>query len=86
VEVREPGSSLSHRFISLSKAANYLGLTEKALRKRVERREIPFRRAGRKLVFDLLELDQWFENLPGTTLQEAKARYAEPARGSARDR
>jgi excisionase family DNA binding protein len=84
--VREPASSLSHRFVSLSKAANYLGLTEKALRKRVERREIPFRRAGRKLVFDLLELDQWFANLPGTTLQEAMVRYAGAAMGSTRDR
>ena len=84
--MREPVSSLSHRFISLSTAANYLGLTEKALRKRVERREIPFRRVGRKLVFDLLELDQWFATLPGTTLQEAIDRYADATRGSARDR
>lgn len=84
--MRESGSALSHRFVSLRQAANHLGLTEKALRKRVERREIPFRRAGRKLVFDLFELDQWFANLPGTTLQEATDRYAEAARGSARDR
>ena len=60
-----------------------LALTEKALRQRVERRGVPCQWAGRKLVFDLRELDQWCATLPGTTLQEAMDRSAGAARGTA---
>jgi len=51
-------------------------MTEKGLRKLVERRKIPFRRQGRRLLFDLHELDVWFESLPGVTLEEALGRAA----------
>jgi excisionase family DNA binding protein len=62
------------RYVALSEAAAYLGRTEKALRKLVERRAIPFRRAGRRLIFDLVELDRWVEGLPGVGLDEAMNR------------
>ena len=64
----------SRRFVSLREAAIYLGRTEKALRKLVERRAVPFRRAGKRLVFDLAELDRWVASLPGVALAEAVER------------
>jgi hypothetical protein len=64
-------SAPGRRYGSLREAAIYTGHTDKALRKRVERGEIPVRRAGRKLIFDFILLDQWVANLPGTTLEEA---------------
>jgi excisionase family DNA binding protein len=64
-------NSLDRRYVTLAEAAVYLGRTQKALRKLVERRAVPFRRAGRRLVFDLHELDQWVGRLPGVALEEA---------------
>ena len=74
------------RYAELSEAASYLGKTPKALRKLVERRAVPFRRAGKRLVFDLAELDRWVAGLPGVTLEEALDQYVEqvPRNGDAR--
>lgn len=70
-------NSLDRRYVTLAEAAVYLGRTQKALRKLVERRAVPFRRAGRRLVFDLHELDQWVGRLPGVALDEALDRCAD---------
>ena len=64
----------SCRYAPLREAAVYLGRTEKALRKLVERRAVPFRRAGKRLVFDIEELDKWVASLPGVGLAEAVER------------
>jgi len=64
-------NSPSRRYVSLPEAASYLGKTEKALRKLIERRAVPFRKAGKRLVFDVVELDCWVASLPGVTLDEA---------------
>ena len=67
-----PSTSASGcRYVALREAAVYLGCTEKALRKLVERRSVPFRRAGRRLIFDLAELDDWVGRLPGVAVEEA---------------
>jgi hypothetical protein len=55
----------------LRDVAIYIGRTNKAAEKMVERRQIPFRRMNRRLVFDFSEIDQWLASLPGTTLEEA---------------
>src|SRR5262245_29706790 len=76
-------SVTSRRYGSLEEAAMYLGKTKKAMQKLVERRQIPFRRASKRLIFDFYELDQWVASLPGTTLQEAMDRCIGAAEGCA---
>ncbi len=46
------------RYLTLRDAAAYLSLTEKALRHRVDRREVPFCRLGKSLRFDRQALDR----------------------------
>jgi hypothetical protein len=69
--VGRAGSFTSRRYGSLPEVAIYIGRTNKAVEKLVERRQIPFKRMNRRLVFDFSEIDQWFAGLPGTTLEEA---------------
>ncbi len=66
--------TISGRYGGLAEAAAYLGKTDKAVRKLVERRAVPFRRAGKRLVFDLEELDLWVASLPGVAVEEAVTR------------
>jgi hypothetical protein len=73
----------NRRYGSLEEAAIYLGKTKKAVQKLVERRQIPCRRASKRLIFDFYELDQWVASLPGTTLQEAMDRCTGAAEGCA---
>ena len=65
---------MDERLLSLKQAAIYLGKSEKALYKSAERREVPFRRWGRKLVFDRHELDAFIKALPGLSLEEVLER------------
>jgi hypothetical protein len=69
VEKRSPG-----RYGSLPATAAHLNVTEKGLRKLVERRAIPFRKRGNRLIFDLQEIDAWVRSLPGVSLDEALTR------------
>jgi hypothetical protein len=52
-------------------AAALIGVTEKLIRSRVERRCIPFRRLGGRVVFLRDELTAYQQNLPGCSLDEA---------------
>lgn len=48
------------RLVDAAEAAAYLGLTEVALRSKVQRREVPFVRVSkRQLRFDVRQLDEW---------------------------
>jgi hypothetical protein len=49
-------------------------MTEGAVYAAVARRQIPFRRLGRKLVFDAVELDAYMHGLEGVDVSEAVAR------------
>lgn len=69
-------SPMRRRYAELAEAAIYLGKSQKALRKLVERRAVPFRRAGTRLVFDLEELDMSMADLPGVGLERAVAASA----------
>jgi excisionase family DNA binding protein len=51
------GDLSARRYFATKEAAEYLGTTPAALRKRVERGEIPYIRDGRRLRFDRLDLD-----------------------------
>lgn len=50
---------LPDRLLDVEGAAEFLGLTEKAVRRRVERDVIPYRKVGRLLRFDPHELYEW---------------------------
>ncbi len=49
-------------------------MTEGAVYAAAARRQIPFRRQGRKLVFDAIELDAYMHGLEGVDVTEAVAR------------
>jgi excisionase family DNA binding protein len=72
--VSRSANTPGRRYMSFKEAAHYLGHTDKALRKLVERRAVPFRRRGSRLIFDAVELDAWVKSLPGVTLSEALER------------
>ncbi|MDA2928477.1 helix-turn-helix domain-containing protein [Acidobacteria bacterium AH-259-O06] len=57
--------------MDLKKAARFLDKTEKALRACVDRRTVPFRRIGSRIYFSKDELDEWWEQLEGVSVQEA---------------
>jgi excisionase family DNA binding protein len=84
--VGRPVSSPSRRYGTLPEVAFYLGKTNKAVEKLVERRQIPFRRVQRRLIFDFAEIDQWLASLPGTTLKEALDRCTGASKEGVRGR
>jgi excisionase family DNA binding protein len=60
--------------LDVSSAATLLGQSEKWIRKRVERRQIPFRKVGARVLFATQDLQNFLKALPGTTVQEALER------------
>jgi len=48
---------MQKRYLTLKEAAQYLGLSESYLYKATAKKEIPFIRLGRKLIFDIRKLD-----------------------------
>jgi excisionase family DNA binding protein len=54
-------------------AAEYFGGSQLAVRKRVERKTIPFRRIGGRIVFSRRELSEWWAALEGCSVSEAVA-------------
>lgn len=65
---------IERRYLDVKSTARYLGATTNAIYAAVARRQIPYRRFGRKLVFDRLELDVYVKALDGVTVEEAIAR------------
>jgi len=49
----------------------------KAVEKMVERRLLPFRKHGKRIIFSRSELTEFFDKLPGVTLEEAERRVEE---------
>jgi excisionase family DNA binding protein len=66
--------NMSERLMNVSETAALLGRTENAIRRLVERRKIPFRRSGRRILFIERELLAVIEELPGLTLEEVRDR------------
>lgn len=60
--------------LTIREVAAQLGLTEKALRQRIARREFPSRRWGRRLLILATDVDAFLNGLPGTSAEEAAAR------------
>lgn len=56
--------------LDVAACAALLGMTEKAIRLRVDRRQLPFRRFGRRIIFLRSELLRYLDTLPGCRPQE----------------
>ena len=67
-------------WLDVKNAARLLGLTEKAVRARVARRQVPFRRLGGRVLFNRHELGQWLEKLDGCGVGEALTNASEGGR------
>ena len=58
--------------LSVVEAANLSGMTEKAIRQRIARRTLPFRKLGGRIIFFKNELEEFLRDLPGCSVEEAK--------------
>jgi hypothetical protein len=71
------------QILDVAGAAQLLGVSEKAIRARVARGLLPYRRWGGRVVFLADELAEYLRRLPGVTLDEAvrngAQRVGEPA-------
>jgi predicted DNA-binding transcriptional regulator AlpA len=59
--------------LDVRSTAAKIGGTEKRVRNLVERRQIPFRRLGGRVIFLRHEIDEWLHCLPGCSVTEAQA-------------
>lgn len=50
------------------------GFTKWGLYNMVRRRQIPYRKRGKRILFIRAELTQWVQNLPGVNIEEALRR------------
>jgi len=66
--------SVAPRYLDVEAAADYLGTTATALYKSAQRRLVPCRKKGKRLVFDRVELDDYMHALEGVEVAEAVAR------------
>jgi hypothetical protein len=63
--------------LDVRSGAAFVGISEKAIRGRVERRLIPFRRMSGRIIFLRSELESWLNSLEGCPLEEALANVKE---------
>ena len=64
-------------YMTIDGVAELLGKKRKAVEKLVERRMLPFRKHGKRIIFCRTELATFFDKLPGVTLAEAERRVEE---------
>ncbi len=57
--------------LDVSMSAEFLGWTEKTVRARVARRQVPFRKFGGRIIFLREELEKFMQVLPGCGVEEA---------------
>jgi excisionase family DNA binding protein len=53
--------AITPRLLTVAQAAVYLGMTERALRTCVQRRQVPIVKRGRAVSFDVRQLDAWID-------------------------
>ena len=66
--------TIKERLLGVEGAAEMLGRSENAVRRMVERRQIPFRKSGRRVLFLESELRAFIDALPGVSLEEVRQR------------
>ena len=62
------------RLLDVPETAAMLGRSENAVRRMVERRQIPYRKSGRRVLFLESELREFIEALPGFSLEDLRER------------
>ena len=62
------------RLLDVPETAAMLGRSENAVRRMVERRQIPYRKSGRRVLFLESELRAFIEALPGLSLEDLRER------------
>jgi excisionase family DNA binding protein len=65
---------MRNRLLDVPETAAMLGRSENAIRRMVERRQIPYRKSGRRVLFLESELKAFIEALPGLPLEDLRAR------------
>jgi hypothetical protein len=63
---------ISGQILDIHAASEMFGGTPGFWRSRIERRDVPFHRLGGRIVFIRSELERFFTELPGCSLEEAK--------------
>ena len=66
--------SMREKLLGVEEAAEMLGRSENAVRRMVERRQLPFRKSGRRVLFLESELRAFIETLPGLSLEDLRER------------
>jgi excisionase family DNA binding protein len=64
-------ATVDRRFFGVGETAQILGITQRAVRKRIARGELPFRRWGKRVLIPARELEVFMEGLPGRNATEA---------------
>ena len=59
--------------ISVKKGAEWMGTTEKCLRRRIDRGLVPHKKVGRSILLWKSELEEWRQQLPGCDVETALA-------------
>ena len=57
--------------MTVERAAAWLGITPKCLRRRKDRGLVPYRTVGRSIIFWKSDLEQWRQGLDGVSVEEA---------------
>jgi excisionase family DNA binding protein len=70
-----------NKSLTIAEAARPLGLTEKAVRQRILRGQLPYRKLGMRILIPSNELDQFLAALPGRTVEEAITQLREAGVG-----
>lgn len=61
------------KLLTVEQTAVELGLTPKAVRQRIARGHLPFRKLGKRVLIPAVELEKFLAALPGRTANEAVA-------------
>ena len=74
---------INGELLDVTAVAGWLGVSEDMIRARVARQLIPYRKWGGRIIFRRSEVDRYFEQLEGVSVEEAltneKARRGEAA-------
>ena len=62
-------------YVNLKEAAALSGLTTDALYRKIARRQLPYRKFGRRVLFKKSELLAFLDNLPGPRVEDVRRRW-----------
>ena len=65
------------KHLTIAQTAAELGLTPKAVRQRIARGQLPFRKLGKRVLIPTEELEKFMAALPGRAAKEAVAAVEE---------